>query len=656
MTIERFILINGFWCLVLAIIENLKRMFILVKYNIRLIRLTADVKSISDIHKSKNCLTIGSVLYSFDQFTLFSHFLDISDLCKLTKLVHSKMFKGIMRQVNLLGCCSKRISLNELKFLQKSRVYIKALRCSDLISQLEYVDENVEEVSLSNAINVNINAVRSLLKRCRKISKLDFSGIHFKKLPLDLIQNLKSLNIKGCKCPVDVFAVIIKNCPLLENLNLRRNSTFDDLCITDKIEWGGLSHLKKLNLSYGPAIDDKMLQVFTENIPSLVEIDLTNQKLVTDLGIEYLAITYRNHLSMIGLGYLDLLTDASMNVLATCCHGLQTINILIDKYGKLTEWGLVAVVEASKQLKKFRFESLKKKVKTSSRDLQSLCTALAGCGELQTVQLSGPKGVYLAEDSFALLTARCPLLAKLSVALDERCRNASRCTVLPYLISVTSLGPNSDQLLSCLPTLCPDLRELRVHSLTSAGLKQVARLGKLQILTVSSYRPFLRAATLSECGQLRALTLTFCPEVTNAFLLLLSQYCQQLTELNLSGSEIITDAGRLAGLPLRRLDLSHCTRASENGLITLVEALPSLLSLGLRDCPRITNIFVECLATNCEMLQRLDLSHCPLLTDEAVRHLEAGCPDLRRLRVEGCAVITDLSSFSSLLWRCKVTV
>jgi F-box/leucine-rich repeat protein 13 len=65
--------------------------------------------------------------------------------------------------------------------------------------------------------------------------------------------------------------------------------------------------------------------------------------------------------------------------------------------------------------------------------------------------------------------------------------------------------------------------------------------------------------------------------------------------------------------------------------------------LSLRGCPHVTDIGLEEIS-ECDMIERLDITHCTHVTDEGVCTLAKALPRLQYLSVSGCREV-NLKSY-----------
>jgi len=129
---------------------------------------------------------------------------------------------------------------------------------------------------------------------------------------------------------------------------------------------------------------------------------------------------------------------------------------------------------------------------------------------------------------------------------------------------------------------------------------------------------------ISQCKELRSLSLTCCGRLKDDALQLISQECPLLTDITLNGCYMITDLG----------------------LCEIVTSHPKLEHLNLMWSSKFTKSFVEDLTTTCHSLKTLQFSHCTQLTDEMINQL-SDLGNLRTFVIENSPHITELPILSS---------
>ncbi|XP_059237433.1 F-box/LRR-repeat protein 20-like isoform X1 [Mustela nigripes] len=130
---------------------------------------------------------------------------------------------------------------------------------------------------------------------------------------------------------------------------------------------------------------------------------------------------------------------------------------------------------------------------------------------------------------------------------------------------------------------------------------------------------------------LQELDLTACSKLTDASLAKVLQF-PELRRLSLSLLPALTDKGLVAvarGCPsLERLVLSHCSLLSDEGWAQAARSWPRLQHLNLASCGQLTEQTLDTIGQACKQLRMLDVAMCPHISMAAVRHLRAQLPQV----------------------------
>ncbi|XP_008064921.1 leucine-rich repeat-containing protein 29 isoform X2 [Carlito syrichta] len=130
---------------------------------------------------------------------------------------------------------------------------------------------------------------------------------------------------------------------------------------------------------------------------------------------------------------------------------------------------------------------------------------------------------------------------------------------------------------------------------------------------------------------LQELDLTACSKLTDASLAKVLQF-PQLRQLSLSLLPALTDMGLVAvarGCPsLERLALSHCSHLSDEGWAQAASSWPRLQHLNLSSCSQLTEQTLDAIRQACRQLRVLDVAMCPGINMAAVRHFQAQLPQV----------------------------
>uniref|UniRef100_A0A671FB37 F-box domain-containing protein n=1 Tax=Rhinolophus ferrumequinum TaxID=59479 RepID=A0A671FB37_RHIFE len=106
----------------------------------------------------------------------------------------------------------------------------------------------------------------------------------------------------------------------------------------------------------------------------------------------------------------------------------------------------------------------------------------------------------------------------------------------------------------------------------------------------------------------------------------------QLRRLSLSLLPALTDKGLVAmarGCPsLERLALSHCSHLSDEGWAQAAGFWPRLQHLNLSSCSQLTEQTLDTIGQACKQIQMLDVAMCPGISMAAVRRFQAQLPQV----------------------------
>ncbi|XP_007992200.3 leucine-rich repeat-containing protein 29 isoform X7 [Chlorocebus sabaeus] len=130
---------------------------------------------------------------------------------------------------------------------------------------------------------------------------------------------------------------------------------------------------------------------------------------------------------------------------------------------------------------------------------------------------------------------------------------------------------------------------------------------------------------------LQELDLTACSKLTDASLAKVLQF-PQLRQLSLSLLPELTDKGLVAvagGCPsLEHLALSHCSRVSDKGWAQAASSWRRLQHLNLSSCSQLTEQTLDAIGQACRQLRVLDVAMCPGINMAAIRRFQAQLPQV----------------------------
>nr|XP_005896617.1 PREDICTED: leucine-rich repeat-containing protein 29 [Bos mutus] len=138
---------------------------------------------------------------------------------------------------------------------------------------------------------------------------------------------------------------------------------------------------------------------------------------------------------------------------------------------------------------------------------------------------------------------------------------------------------------------------------------------------------------------LQELDLTACSKLTDASLTKVLQF-PQLRQLSLSLLPALTDKALVAvakGCPsLERLALSHCSLLSDQGWAQAASSWPRLQHLNLSSCSQLTEQTLDSVGQACRQLRMVDVAMCPGISIASVRRFQAQLPEV--ICIQSCFV------------------
>ncbi|XP_071065228.1 F-box/LRR-repeat protein 2 isoform X2 [Dasypus novemcinctus] len=390
--------------------------------------------------------------------------------------------------------------------------------------------------------------------------------------------------------------------------------------------------LQELSLHNCRDLSTEAVAAFCRQQPCLTSLDLSG---CSELADEALLAVSRNlrHLQHLSLGKLQRLTDAGCVALgglqelrsldmAECClvNGRELVQALGSRCGAppplaslrlaycsslkdASVFSLIPVLGPS-----LRVLDLSSCVALTNRSVQAICThlthlsvlRLAWCKELQDWGLLGLEEPN--EEPAQGPQVRGP---------SRSCKEGWLLVLAAFLsLSSLSLGALEGQTLGK-----SEKGFFPQHQ--ASGLKE------------SSPKP--QGPSLLMLQALQELDLTACSKLTDASLAKVLQF-PQLRQLSLSLLPALTDKGLAAvarGCPsLEHLALSHCNLLSDEGWAQAVGSWRRLQHLNLSSCSQLTEQTLDTIGQACKQLRVLDVAMCPGINMAAVRRFQAQLPQV----------------------------
>nr|XP_054309875.1 F-box/LRR-repeat protein 2-like isoform X6 [Pongo pygmaeus] len=520
---------------------------------------------------------------------------------------------------------------------KKRRVNIKSFQASlmltYILSFLPLSDQKEASLVSWAWYRAAQNALRESLGLkgicCIRLTNLDGSPASHQMLQsvaYHLGPHLQSLSLGGGSPTEASFVALILGCPALCVLDLSGcNSLFTSGTLLAQPEMAqsvrqALSSLRELNLAGLRDLADLSFNRLSSCAPSLERLSLAYCHLTFELGPARGSIGPQ---------------DSSPSQFSFC----NLLRFVQERAGRLRALDLSGTglpPEALRALGQVAGLQLQELSLHSCRDLSTeavatLCFQQPG---LTSLDLSGCS--ELTDGALLAVSRGLRHLRRLSLGKLQWLTDAG-CTALGGLQELQSL----DMAECCL------VRGRELAQALSSVHGAPSQLASLSLAHCSSLksRPELEhqaSGTKDPCPEpqgpsllmlraLQELDLTACSKLTDASLAKVLQF-PQLRQLSLSLLPELTDNGLVVvarGCPsLEHLALSHCSRLSDKGWAQAASSWPRLQHLNLSSCSQLTEQTLDAIGQACRQLRVLDVAMCPGINMAAVRRFQAQLPQV----------------------------
>ncbi|KAL1543626.1 F-box/LRR-repeat protein 3-like [Salvia divinorum] len=433
---------------------------------------------------------------------------------------------------------------------------------------------------------------------------------------------------------------------------------------------------------------------------SFYDIESRHRKLLKPLRSELLSkvLLRYPHVSNLDLSLCPRVTDATLNVVSSCCK--ETLRSIILSRSKffghvglsnlvVSCWNLVeidlsnatelkdlaaATIAEAKNLEKLWLVRCK-----SITDIGIGCIAV-GCRKLKFLSLKWCLGV--GDLGVGLIAVKCQDIRSLDLSflpITNKClTQVLELKRLEDLVLEGCFGIDDDSLAALnqgcksLETLdmtsCQKVSHVGLSSLTTA----TASLRQL-ILSYGSRVDLALADSLQKLSMLQSIKLDGC-KVTCSGLKAIGNWCVSLSEISLSKCLGVTDEG-LSSLvtkhkDLRKLDITCCRKITTEAFVLIgqrcqfleeldvtdneindeglksISTCSRLRSLKLGICLNITDEGLIHIGMSCSKLKEVDLYRSDGIGDSSISAIASGCRDLEMINIAYCKSITDRSLMS----------
>ncbi|CAM9977150.1 unnamed protein product [Scytosiphon promiscuus] len=383
--------------------------------------------------------------------------------------------------------------------------------------------------------------------------------------------------------------------------------------------------LTVLGLSRCPAIGSLTLVKLPSLCKALQTVDLSHNANVTDDVLGQLARCCRR-LGVLYLQYCVFITDVGVQTLAVEVNHATFTSLDLSGCVLVSDHSIVPLGRRCRKLRRLNLKALNRVTEEGASSITYNCWDMEYlCLEDMYNLMDSAFVFYFAVDGRRAVEANmlvrvteinlhdCNKLTDTSVdhIMKRACRirnlNLAGCCHLTdmsctFIAQDPSTGsPRGDSLTSLNLGYCLNITDQGVASF-------VASLRGLQIINLAG-----------------------CVQLTDDGILTLVSTCTRLQELVLAQCKLLTDKSLcyLADfLWVERLDISFCSKVSDDGIEVVALEFAGLRRICLKRCIRLTGRTLDVLSMYCLRLEQVDIQNVPNFGSDAVLRLQQTCPQL----------------------------
>jgi EIN3-binding F-box protein len=239
---------------------------------------------------------------------------------------------------------------------------------------------------------------------------------------------------------------------------------------------------------------------------------------------------------------------------------------------------------------------------------------------------------------------------------NDGLRAIGRCCSKLDAVNIKNCVNIGDQGISSLVcSASASLAKIRLQGLniTDASLAVIGYYGKavtdltLARLAAVGERGFWVMANANGLQNLKCMSVTSCPGVTDLAIVSIAKFCSSLKQICLKKCEHVSDAGLKAftesAKALENLQLEECNRVTLVGVLAcLINCSQKFRALSLVKCTGVKDICVApAQLPVCKSLRFLTIKDCPGFTDASLAVVGMICPQLEQVDLSGLGEVTD---------------
>lgn len=413
-----------------------------------------------------------------------------------------------------------------------------------------------------------------------------------------VLVHLQAFTISGCQLVSDKYlGSIVRRNGGLTVLGLSRCPGIGSLALV-QIPRSCLG-LKTVDLSHNANVTDDVIGELARCCRRLGNLYVQYCTFITDTGVQRFAVEV-NHdtLTSLDLSGCVLLSDHSIVALGQLCRKLRRLNL--KALNRVTEEGASSITH-------------------NCWDLEYLCL----------------EDMYNLMDSafvfdFAVDGRRAVEANMLACVTDINLHDCNQLTDT----AVDHIMKRACQVRTFNLAGCCNLTDMACGYIVEdsvTGSRRGASLTSLNLSYCLCITDRGIARLVASLSSLRYINLAGCVQITNQGVFTLVSTCTRLQEVILAQCKQLTDKSLcyLADyLWVEDLDLSHCSKMTDDGIEVIALEFAGLRSIKLRRCVRLTERTLDVLSMYCSHLKEVDVQDVPNCRVGAVDRLKHACPGL----------------------------
>lgn len=413
-----------------------------------------------------------------------------------------------------------------------------------------------------------------------------------------VLVHLQAFTVSGCHLISDQhIARIFRRNQGLTVLGLSRCPGIGSLTLVNLPPLCGA--LKTVDLSHNANVTDDVLGVLARCCRILEVLYLQYCVFITDVGVQTLAVEV-NHVTFTSLDLSGcvLVSDHSIQALGQLCRKLRRLTL--KSLNRVTEEGASSITHNCWDIEYLCMEDMYNLMDSAF----VFDFSVDGRRAVEAHMLGRVTDINLHDCNKLTDTAVDHIMKR---ACGIRSINLAGCCHLTDM-SCNVIAQD------------PLTRSRRGDSLTSLNLGYCLNITDQGVASLAASLRGLRHINLAGCVQL-----------SDDGVLTLVSTCTRLQGLVLAQCKLLTDKSLcyLADfLWVEDLDISFCSKVSDDGMEVLALEFAGLRKISLKRCVRLTERTLDVLSMYCARLKQVDIRNVPNFGLHAVQRLQQTCPQL----------------------------